>query len=377
MEDRRIQFRVGAVVLATVVIGGLLVALNGPGLNSWIPWAQGKYEIAIDLQQAPGIAPNTPVRKNGILIGRVASVKDMGNRVVVMARIDDQHKLYPNYACQVRTSVLGDSTIDFSSHSIPPGAQPLKDGDSIKGTVLGNPLDMIANLQGDMSVMTTSLSKAGDEVATLAENLNNALGQGEGQQRFVELLDRTIAALDNFSKTMQSAEEVLGDQQLKDSIKTGLAELPQAVRDIRVTMVEAQNTLKTFDGVMMSAQRNLQNIEGLTEPLGQNGQNIVNSVIAAVDSVDRLLEEVSLFTNRISNSQGTLGRLMNDPTLYDQVKQLTINSNNLVWRINCLTAELSPKIQKTVQDASVFMDKIARNPGRLVGGALDRGPNLK
>ena len=86
MDERQMQFRVGAVVLATFVIGGLLVALNSPAPQSWVPWAKGKYRVLIELNQAPGIAPNTPVRKNGILIGRVSAIDDRENQVMVTAK---------------------------------------------------------------------------------------------------------------------------------------------------------------------------------------------------------------------------------------------------------------------------------------------------
>lgn len=382
MDDRRIQFRVGAVVLATLIIGALLVALNGPAPQSWFPWAQGKYEVHIDLNQAPGIAPNTPVRKNGILIGRVSAVKDMDDRVIVTVRIDDDIRLFgdPIYLCQVRTSVLGDSTIDFASRRVPPGAMPLSDGATIRGQVLSNPLDMIANLQGDLAVMTNSLGRAGDEVAQLAQNLNMALGAGEGQQRFVLLMDRTIASLDNFSTTMKSVEGLFGDEEMKRTLKESLSQLPIAINDVRGTMGDARKMLQGFDdtlqgfgAVVDSAERNLRNIEGLTEPLGQNGDQIVNAVISAVESVDRLLEEVTMFTSTITNSRGSLGKLINDPELYDNVNQMVRNATTLIWRLDATAKKLRP----ILDDARVFTDKISREPGRLIGGAMNRGPGIK
>jgi hypothetical protein len=42
-------------------------------------------------------------------------------------------------------------------------------------------------------------------------------------------------------------------------------------------------------------------------------------------------------------------------------------------RINDLTMRLRP----VVDDARVFMDKIAREPGPVVGGAIASGPGIK
>jgi phospholipid/cholesterol/gamma-HCH transport system substrate-binding protein len=384
MDERRMQFRVGAIVLATLMIGGLLVALIGPAPQSWVPWAKGKYRVTIDLDQAPGIAPNTPVRKNGILIGRVSSIEDLDDRVLVTASIDEDVKLYPQYQCQVRTSVLGDSTIDFVARSVPPGTPPLTDGAVVEGTVLGNPLDMITNLQGDLSVMIDSLGRAGNEIATLANTVNQVLGEGDAQQRFVELMDRAIVALDSFGETMNSVEGLFADEDLRESLRQSLTELPAALRDARQTMRSADEMfqgvdemIQGMDAAVSSAERNFRNLEGFTGPLGENGQDIVNSMVATVEGIDRMMEEITVITNRFSTSEGSLRRFLDDRELYDDVMTLSRNANALIYRLNVLTAQISPDVRKTVHDASIFTDKIAREPSRVISGALNRGPNIK
>jgi phospholipid/cholesterol/gamma-HCH transport system substrate-binding protein len=382
MDERQMQFRVGAVVLATFVIGGLLVALNSPGPQSWVPWAKGKYRVLIELNQAPGIAPNTPVRKNGILIGRVSAIEDRDNQVMVTAKVNDGVRLYPDplYACQVRTSVLGDSTIDFVSRRVPPNAVPLRDGGVTHGTVLANPLDMLSNLQGDLAVMTNSLGHAGDEVAKLAENLNQALGQKGGQQRFAVLLDRTIAALENFSATMHSFEGLFSDGELRDSLHVGLREIPAAVHDVRLTMTEARQTLSGLDDVIVSAERNFANLEGFTEPLGRNGEELLAAAFSAVESVDLLVEEITVLAGTITRSEGTIGQLINDPSLYNNINQLSVSANELVWNLNQATSQLRPllaMLRPILHDVRVFTDKISREPGRLISGAFNRGAGIK
>ena len=94
MNDRVKQFRVGVVVLATRIIGAILVTLNGPTSTEWIPGLDKHYQVTIELREAPGIGPNTPIRKNGLLIGRVAEVEDLQDHVAVKANIDAGRLLY-------------------------------------------------------------------------------------------------------------------------------------------------------------------------------------------------------------------------------------------------------------------------------------------
>ena len=67
MNERQMQFRVGVVVFATMIIGGVLATLNGPLPTGWLPWGRRRTRSAFELPQAPGVGPNTPVRKNGTL----------------------------------------------------------------------------------------------------------------------------------------------------------------------------------------------------------------------------------------------------------------------------------------------------------------------
>ena len=72
MDERMMQFRVGVVVLFVALIAAFLTLLFGH-----FPAAFGRrtYTIYIDFAQAPGIDRETPIRKAGVLIGRVYKVE--------------------------------------------------------------------------------------------------------------------------------------------------------------------------------------------------------------------------------------------------------------------------------------------------------------
>ena len=358
------QFRVGVLVFGAVVTALLLVVLISPA--GWIPWGGDTYRVAILLNEAPGIGPGTPVRKNGILIGRVDSIEDLDDRVRVWANINEGTNLFREYTCQVRTSVLGDATVDFVTRRVPPETPPLVDGAEINGEVMGNPLNMIANLQDDLALTMNSLARAGDAVAVLAERVDTAFGDETETGRVSRLLTKTEQAMDQFTSSMQSADDFFGDDQLREQFKQGLAEMPAAVRETRIVM-------QNFGEVLELAETNLRYIQGFTEPLGRNGEQIAQAILDSVTGVERLLEEFTLLSQALNSREGAIGRLIHEPQFYENLNRLVANSNHVVLRVNDLTLRLQP----VVDDARVFMDKIAREPGRLVGGALNKGPGIK
>src|SRR5258708_33037865 len=113
MDERQMECRVGVVVLATLIIGGLLATLSGPLTSNLLPWAKRSYLVGIKVDKAPGVDQNTPVRKNGILIGRVKSIEEQPDGMLLKAEINSNRPLYAEYDPHIRTTVSDDATIDF------------------------------------------------------------------------------------------------------------------------------------------------------------------------------------------------------------------------------------------------------------------------
>src|SRR5438477_12802756 len=110
MDERVVKFRVGVMVLATLMIAGIMMLVfgNAPSL------VQGTYTLFVKFPQAPGVTQETPVRKSGILIGRVYAVQfepDGGVRVTL--HINASVQLRVDETCVISTTILGDSVLQF------------------------------------------------------------------------------------------------------------------------------------------------------------------------------------------------------------------------------------------------------------------------
>jgi phospholipid/cholesterol/gamma-HCH transport system substrate-binding protein len=411
MNERQMQFRVGLVVFATMIVGFVLAGLSGPMTFGWLPWGRAKYQIGIEVPQAPGVDTNTPVRKNGILIGRIKSIEDKDAGVLLKAEIDGNRPLYANYEPHIRTTVLGDATIDFLSGRPIAGEQPVADGTIFQGQVDPNPFDslgQLGDLKEEFGNASRSLAGAGDEVEKLAKRINQALGDesGETQGRVTRLLDTTERAMDQFAATMTSFNEILGDgpipgaqpgvgqqpptqpplntnqppfntqpqpnvqppgtqpspngQQMRQKLRQGLDELPDAIHEFRITMRESR-------GVLQSAERNFKNLEAFTEPLGEKGPEFADSILKAIDGLDQLVENLAEVAAALNNREGTIGKLIHDPQVYENLNRLMFNVNEVLCDVRQFIFNLKP----VVHDARIFMDKVATEPGRIINGAIN------
>ena len=404
MDERVVKFRVGVMVLATTIIAGILILLFGDARSL----VRGTYTVYLHFDDAPGVTEGTPVRKSGILIGRVAKVSfaDQGG-VIVTAKIDGNVKLYRTETPQVTGSLLGgDVVIQFvrrapapmekpaappeaaSARDTPalegsvltadaadsPPAEPkivprqappannpndlVHDGEYIEGTAAPNAFQVFTNLEGDLSTAITSLANAGDEVGKLAGYFNKLLEGNDDQ--IGRIVDKAEETIDGFQKMLANIDDVLGNQETRDSLKQTIKDLPQLLADTRSAVNTIQSTVETVD-------RNMRNIEGLTGPLGEKGGEIVDRVDQAVTRLDELLGVLSDFGRKLNTGEGSLGQLMRNPELYQHLNAAAKNIDNL-------TSELRP----ILNDARVFTDKIARHPELLgVRGAIQKNSGTK
>lgn len=380
MSDRQMKLRVGIVAFATFVIAVLLVALN---TRVSVPYGGGQQSLMITLESAPGVGPNTPVRKNGVLIGRVTDVDFDDDGVVITADVSKDVNLFTSDMVRVQpSSILGDAVISFSTPSEARG-QPkiaIPEGTLIRGQVVPSPIDVLVDLQMDIGPAIKSLGEAGESVTELASRLNNALGEDLGEERINDFLDRATVALDEFSMSMAKVSEaadaidsLVGDPQLQADIKTIVNDIPKLMTEARGVVQQAFVAVGSLDAAVNSANRNLQNVEGLTKPLGERGAQITQSLISSIDNLDLVMADAGRFTKMLIESEGTLGTLVNDRELYDNLNTVICNANSVIIRVN----ELAKQLRPVINDARVITDKVAREPGRILSGALNKGPGIK
>jgi phospholipid/cholesterol/gamma-HCH transport system substrate-binding protein len=359
MDERVVKFRVGVMVVSTVFIIAILIVLFGK-----LPLWQQNYTVYVLFPEAPGVTRDTPVRKFGILIGRVSDIQfaeddprvadKMG--AVVTLQIREEVRLRRSELCRLNSTLLGDAVLTFVPSAAEPDNEFIADGDVVQGMVASNPLQVLSNLEGGLTRGVDSLSGAGNEVATLARNINSLLMSNDEQ--IGRIVQKTEKSLDTFQLALASIDSVLGDEQIREDLKRSIAEAPRLMAQTRQAMGGLQEAVGLVNN-------NLRNLEGFTGPLGERGEGLITKVDDSVGRLDELLEQFVNFSRALNESEGTLGQLVNNPELYQRLNAAACNIENL-------TKELRP----IVRDARVFSDKIARDPSVLgVRGALkERAP---
>jgi phospholipid/cholesterol/gamma-HCH transport system substrate-binding protein len=259
---------------------------------------------------------------------------------------------------------------------------PLANGGALTTVnIRRNPLeivDVVMKLESKASDTMTAMQKASDQVAeagagirNLTEQVQDAIGSNDSD--FKKLIDnvqqtskKAQLALDNFNKLFEGINEVVGTQEFKDQLRDAIRKVPEVFDELRTTIADTRETINTFREVSASAKKNLENLEPLSDAVREHGADIVKQVQSSLQNIDELMAEATRFSEvlaKVNRGEGTLGKLVNDPELYNNV-------NSAAKNIRRMTVQLEPLIG----DIRMFADSLARDPSVLVKGALNKNP---
>lgn len=356
MDERVVQFRVGLTVLAAVLIAIILVFLFGEGPQAF----RGRMAVHMVFTEAPMVLKDTPVKKSGVVIGRVSDVKLLEDgRVRITAMVDDDKPLFTTDVARISASLIGgDAAVNLEPGRKPVPRQPLTDGAEIEGLGYTDPIQVIGNLQERLSGAIGSVTNTSTELGRVIHQVGEILQTN--QERINRIVSQTDEASRDAKETVRSLNEVFGNPETKAKLKDAADQLPELIRTTRQTVGDAGKVMAGFN-------QNLTNLDAFTAALQRQGPPLMSRLGDSAETLDRLSKEMLTLTRNINEGKGTLGVLATDRELYD-------NLNRTVANIETLSHKLRP----ILEDARIITDSIARHPEKLgVRGALQPSPGTK
>ena len=347
MDERLLQLRIGLFLLIALIILGILIMYNTEA-----GWGS-QYSVHIKAQTAPGVAVGTPVRKNGIRIGRVSSVQTQDDHVALTLKINQKEKVFEGEVCSIGAdSFLGDSVVEVIPVNAQMRGDRLSEGGLLtKVSVKRNPIELIdvaINLEDDIKETLAVIRSAGDSVQragtgidAIADEFGGLLQNDDSElsdtlNEFRQMSQKAQLALDNLNRMFENVNNVVGDPDIKVKVNDALATLPEIFEEVRTTITTTRETIDSFSNVSGSAATNLENLEAFTASLKAEGPEILEQVNASLQNIDELVNEVKQFAGNLEDfelkipelpdfSKGTIGKLLNETELYDNANQAVQN----------------------------------------------------
>ena len=258
------------------------------------------YAVYSDVQ---GLKQSNPVVINGLQIGRIENLdggKDM-KKIVVTVLLSKDVNIPANSLAVINPNLLGSPTLEIQ---------------------LGNANTFLKS--GD-TLLTTLSSGAFDEALKL---INPVLYE----------VKNAVKSLDSVLITVSTVFDV----NTKENIRSILANVNTATASFVVTSQSLQKFLDVQNGALAHS---LENMKSFTSNLNDNNNHldsiiknteVFSNKLSKVDlkkTIDTLQEAINNFkagTEKINSKDGSLGLLLNDKTLYNNLESTSDKLNILL-----------------------------------------------
>jgi phospholipid/cholesterol/gamma-HCH transport system substrate-binding protein len=142
---------------------------------------------------------------------------------------------------------------------------------------------------------------------------------------------------------------------------------PSIAQNTDEFMKEGRNTLPRFNSTMTRLDDLTQNVQKITKPFADRSDTTSRNLDESLAKLNRTLTDLNQMIQTAGQSDGTLNKLLTDPSLY----------NNLD-AVACQAAKAAPLISLILKDVETFTDKLARHPESIgLGGLVRPGSGLK
>ncbi len=301
----------------------LAILLSAVGIFLGVRFLSGQplfgagYEVVVVFDDAQGLTAGALVRLNGVRVGDVRAV-ELGpgaRQVFVTMAIDADVEIPRGSTVQTAgLSALGEVNVEITPPVGADAGRPLVAGDTLRALSTPDIFDLISGESNSLTARAdTALIGAVNTFTTLDEILQNSGGDIEAvlsQLRFLtqgatqliiderSRIDRTIASLESAAANASSVSDRVG----------------RNVEDLSITV--GNDVVATSGTVRALAETNADSVTAA-----------VNNLSSALRRADGQLEQLTTLTatltsltadldSTLNSPTGTLGLLLNDPSLY-------------------------------------------------------------
>ena len=282
--------------IALVAILGIVIMYFGMNFLKGISLFSDDEVYYITFKDVNGLSASSPIFANGYQVGVVRGIDyDFANNseIVVTFTVDDDLRIPKGSTAEIISDMMGKVKMNLLiAEGISQGI--VNPGDTIVGSTDAGIVGKVAGLVPEVEKMLPKLD-------SILISVNALLSDP------------------NITKSMSNVQQVTKD-------------LTTSTRELNTLMASLN---KNVPGLMDKTNGVLDNTTRLTDNLASV------DIDATMSKVNQTLTNVQTLTEKLNNKQGTLGLLMNDPSLYN-------------------------KLTKTVQSADTLLNNLRAHPKRYV-----------
>jgi len=351
------EVKVGAFVGFGLAVAGFVVFLIGDERRAFEP--KNTYEVIFDDVQ--GLTRGSPVRMGGLDVGQVSSVgygedmKDSRLHVMISVVASESRRIRADSVATIgNKGLLGDKMIVIEVGS--PNQRQVPEGSVLKSEPpqdFGAIADRLTTISEKAEAVLVNLEKTSatfadpamqEDMRTAVHSLSGILKSVDTGEGYVSRLLHDSKEADRLSKALANLERATG--QLDPAIaglNTAIARVNQGP-GLAHDLIYGEGPTQAIAQFGRAAEELATTLEGV-----RKGNGLAHSVLYGDDQTQQLIGDLNAITKDVRQivegvrqGRGTLGALMVDPSVYEDLKMLLGN----VERNKALRALVRYSIQR-------------------------------
>lgn len=270
--------------IALVAICGLVIMFIGMNFLKGLNLFSSTSTYFISFDDISGLSSSAPIYADGYKVGAVSDIQydyDKSGNIIIKAEIDKQLRIPQGSSAEIVSDMLGNVKVNLLLANNP------RERVAIGGIINGN--------------------------------INNgAMGQLQ------DMVPTVMAILPKLDSIAASLNVLLADPALANSLHN----VETVTGNLTVTTSQLNTLLTNLNhdvpGMMKKAGNVLDNTTTLTANLSKV------DVAGTMAKVDATLQNVEEFTAQLNNREGSLGLLMHDPALYNNMNSTLRSADSLL-----------------------------------------------
>ncbi len=316
MSETARNFWVGMFLVVSVIVLATLMAWFGE-TPEWLGGNEWTLRI-VDVKELAGIEAGTPVRLNGVEIGRVKALEfidptqpNLG--VNIVTRIKDQYSVSEGSTARVYGATLGFGTgrVDILVDPKVPFKPLDKEGAQIRGEMRSAISEYITpEMTASVQRTIDNIGKFAGSAAPVADNLAKLLEPRTVEEVTApeaELQPNLATVVERVDTFVASLNEVLGDPEVQEDVKGAVRDVKSAAEDFKGMVVLWK----------MESGRLSENLNASIDRTEANLETSFGNLNEVLKHADDGITSLAQALRAIAEGQGSAGRFVRDERLYE------------------------------------------------------------
>lgn len=338
-DEKHLELKVGAMIIVALALLVTFVLILGDfSLKS-------RIQLEVYFQNPGGLSPGASVKVAGRQVGKITEMTFLGQtgpvhpvtqrRALVRTRIEVDEEVEESLREDAKFYITTKGVLGDPFMEIDPGVdvRKLDTSKPVFGVdpprldlFLADAAELVDNLNRLLDRNAANLDQmiGGMARITVAVDEMMASDAGTGEERFTRIADNVDGLITETRELVVTAREKYVDdpgvKRTLENLETLSAklnrELPPLMRDVRQA---------------------LEVVERMGETIGPEEQQSIKNALNQLDDIarraDATLAKVDRMVDKMNRGEGTVGQLMQDEEVYDDLKELIRDLKRHPWKL--------------------------------------------